>query len=112
MYYLEHAVSTQRFADEDKENEPARRIWQWLKNEVKAGRAKAFTFAGLLQRSPRPRQRTGTGTGQKPHNTIQAAPGALEGSHRQAGFPPEFRPNRKASKNKALTCYGGTFGGI
>jgi len=55
VYYLEHAVSTQRFADEGNENEPARRMWRWLANEVKQGRDKAFTAADMMQRSPRPR---------------------------------------------------------
>jgi len=54
LYYLEHATSTQRFTDEGTEKESTRRMWQWLKNEVKAGREKAFSSADLLQCSTRP----------------------------------------------------------
>lgn len=51
-YFLSQAVASQRYANEDAQLEPARRILEWMN---KAGKGKAFKFSEILQLSPRPR---------------------------------------------------------
>lgn len=54
FYFLNQAIASQRFADEDLNMEPARRILKWMKAESTKG-VEVFSFATILQKSPRPR---------------------------------------------------------
>jgi hypothetical protein len=52
FYFLNQAVASQRYADEDKAMEPVRRILEWMKKESAKGK-NTFSFTDLLQNSPR-----------------------------------------------------------
>lgn len=54
-YFLRQAVASQRSADEDNTLAPARRVLAWMIREHKTKGRHTFTFADIMQRSPRPR---------------------------------------------------------
>jgi hypothetical protein len=55
LYFLRQAVASQRSADEDNTLAPARRVLDWMIRERKAKGKETFSFAEIMQRSPRPR---------------------------------------------------------